>query len=798
MTSFDPKFGGFETLTQAENQQRSLETTTKACLTSQSSPSSPIGIRILSGHQAQFLRMKQQAGFLPPVSNNVIPSPVETISNERKNCPFDLWRMTCLLHGGKEWVLLKDKFMQEIERDPSFRLDDVHDLSKDQIRERTMAKFANMVHYVTTERLDIFTKRMELIGIADPAFWTRFGVHYGLFLGAIRSGATPNQFTYWLEKGVLGLNGITGCFAMTELAHGSNVAGLETTAIFDEKSDEFVIHTPSISATKWWIGGAAQTATHCAAFARLIVHGMDYGTKTFIVPLRDPRNFALLPGINIGDIGKKMGRDGIDNGYIQFTYVRIPRAYMLMKHTQVTRDGKVFEPPLAQLTYGALLQGRTAMVADGANVSKKALTIAIRYSAVRRQFKSGDNPFETQLLDYPIHQRRLMPLLAQAIAMGFTALRMTKMFEEMTQELEAFDSSADKEQTRRVLENLKETHASSAGLKAFSTWQCLETIDKCRQALGGHGYSAYAGLAGMYADQAVQCTWEGDNTILSLQAGRSLISAYQDTKKGHKLPSGTAYLNEKANFTARCPSDEVAVDLEIMDQAWASIAAHVIKNAADIYEAKFTTGVGKDIAMEACSHERFCAAKIHTIGYIFRQFCEALRASSGEEPRTLQVLITICQLYGAFQIEENSGYFLKYGFYTPKQIGIISQAVTRLCAEVRTYAVSLVDAFRYSDHIINSPFGRYDGNVYAAYFNAVRAANPLPPVHPYFDRLIKPLLTRQPLEMGDASDIGIDEEIEEIQQERSAGSNEVDEGAIPVTENQRQETEGVGEWEKKR
>jgi acyl-CoA oxidase len=24
-----------------------------------------------------------------------------------------------------------------------------------------------------------------------------------------------------------------------------------------------------------------------------------------------------MPGITIGDIGKKMGRDGIDNGYIQ-------------------------------------------------------------------------------------------------------------------------------------------------------------------------------------------------------------------------------------------------------------------------------------------------------------------------------------------------------------------------------------------------------------------------------------------------------------------------------------------------
>lgn len=87
-----------------------------------------------------------------------------------------------------------------------------------------------MVHYVVNERLDVFSKRMELISIADPAFWTRFGVHYGLFLGAIRSGATDNQLSYWMNKGVLGLNGMVGCFGMTELAHGSNVAMLEVTA----------------------------------------------------------------------------------------------------------------------------------------------------------------------------------------------------------------------------------------------------------------------------------------------------------------------------------------------------------------------------------------------------------------------------------------------------------------------------------------------------------------------------------------------------------------------------------------
>jgi acyl-CoA oxidase len=154
-----------------------------------------------------------------------------------------------------------------------------------------------------------------------------------------------------------------------------------------------VIHTPRVEATKWWIGGtssfgattkefaaqltrniapgAAHSATHAAVFAQLIVKGKYHGVKTFMVPLRNPKTYQLLPGIAIGDIGKfgfpvcrmclqtltrqrctgkKFGRDGIDNGWIQFTNVRIPREYMLMKHTQVTRNGEVRDPPLAQLT----------------------------------------------------------------------------------------------------------------------------------------------------------------------------------------------------------------------------------------------------------------------------------------------------------------------------------------------------------------------------------------------------------------------------------------------------------------
>lgn len=70
---------------------------------------------------------------------------------------------------------------------------------------------------------------------------------------------------------------IIGCYAQTELGHGSNVAGLETTATLDKATDEFVVHTPTIKATKYWPGSLGLQATHAIVYARLVIDGKDNG-----------------------------------------------------------------------------------------------------------------------------------------------------------------------------------------------------------------------------------------------------------------------------------------------------------------------------------------------------------------------------------------------------------------------------------------------------------------------------------------------------------------------------------------
>ncbi|KAF9158738.1 fatty-acyl coenzyme A oxidase [Actinomortierella ambigua] len=682
-------------------------------------------------------------------------TPQESMAEERVKATFPVRELTYFLDGGEKFTKIREKFMMELERDPTFRMYDIYDLTKDEMRERTMEKFRTIVHYVSAEPVPIFTMRMQTISMIDPGFWTRFGVHYGLFFGALRGSATSSQFSHWVSKGALALNGMVGCFAMTELGHGSNVAGLETTATFDEASDQFIIHTPSVTATKWWIGGAAHSATHCVCFAQLIVRGKRYGVKSFVVQLRDPKTYTLMPGVNIGDIGKKMGRDGIDNGWIQFTNVRIPRTNMLMKHTKVSRAGEVKEPAMAQLTYGALIQGRVAMVVDSGNIAKKAVTIAGRYAAVRRQFSSNPHDVqETKLIDYAIHQYRLMPLLAMAYAFHFTGVETQKLYDTLMDKLES--TQPDDASMGEVLDTLKETHATSAGLKAFCTWSTLNAIEACRQTLGGHGYSAYTGLATTYNDFAVHCTWEGDNTILTLQSGRYLVSCYREAMAGKAQPEGVSYLNDLhklLNQGCAVKTNEEILSFDVIQEAWNVVTANVVKKAGEDFETSLKAGMNPEAAYEECSQARLAAAKIHSYGYIFRRFAQAVKGA----PANLQTVLTkVCLLYGLYSIEQNAGFFLQYRYFTPSQMDYVRSQVNTYCRLVREEYIPLIDAFNVTDYMINSPLGVYDGNIYEKYFDQVKRQNPVGQPHPYLP-MIQSLLTRnveddEPLEDDDEDD----------------------------------------------
>jgi acyl-CoA oxidase len=159
------------------------------------------------------------------------------------------------------------------------------------------------------------------------------------------------------------------CFALTELGHGSNVRGILTTATYDKEDKEFIINSPNNMAMKFWIGGAGKSANVCCCWAQLIVDGVDMGPHAFVVPLRDRKTHIPLNGVTVGDCGMKEGHEGIDNGFILFDNVRIPKDNFLNRLSDISDDG-VFTSPIKSadqrfaLSLGGLSVGRILLIGN--------------------------------------------------------------------------------------------------------------------------------------------------------------------------------------------------------------------------------------------------------------------------------------------------------------------------------------------------------------------------------------------------------------------------------------------------
>ena len=131
---------------------------------------------------------------------------------------------------------------------------------------------------------------------------------------------------------------------------------------------------------------AAKTSNHAIVMAKLIMDGEDMGVHAFIVQLRSLVDHTAMPGLEVGDIGKKLGFESTDNGYLRFTHMRIPRLNMLMKFSRVTADGKFERLGNELLMYAAMLLMRGgSLPLQGSYWLSVSTTIATRYSCVRRQ-----------------------------------------------------------------------------------------------------------------------------------------------------------------------------------------------------------------------------------------------------------------------------------------------------------------------------------------------------------------------------------------------------------------------------
>ncbi|MDR6906542.1 acyl-CoA oxidase [Agromyces sp. 3263] len=577
----------------------------------------------------------------------------------------------------------------------------------------------------------------EELVLADPSLQIKSGVQWGLFGAAVLHLGTEYHHRTFLPD-IMSLK-VPGAFAMTETGHGSDVAAIGTTATYDEAKQQFVINTPFRGAWKDYLGNAAVHGTAAVVFAQLITKGVNHGVHAFYVPIRTARG-GFLKGIGGEDDGLKGGLNGIDNGRLHFTNVRVPRANLLNRYGSVAEDG-TYSSPISSpgrrffTMLGTLVQGRVSLDGAATSAAAMALTIAITYGNQRRQFNAASETDEEVLLDYQRHQRRLLPKLATTYAQIFAHDEFLVKFDAV------FSGKADTDDDRQDLETI------AAALKPLSTWHALETLQEAREACGGSGFLAENRLVGLRQDLDVYVTFEGDNNVLLqlvakrlltdfskqfAKADAGVMARYVVSQTAERAYHGTG-LRRLAQTIADFGSTRRSVS-ELRDEETQRelltdrVETMIAEIAGRLRDARKLPKVDAAAAFNRNQNELIEAARAHAELLQWEAFSRGLAQTT--DPGTKQVLTWVRDLFGLGLLEKHLSWYLIHGRLSPQRAQAVTAYIDRLIERLRPHAQDLVDAFGYKpEHLrakIASGAEQERQDEARAYYAAQRAAGTLP------------------------------------------------------------------------
>ncbi|WP_431729254.1 acyl-CoA dehydrogenase [Verrucosispora sp. TAA-831] len=541
----------------------------------------------------------------------------------------------------------------------------------------------------------------EMLAQVDLSLMVKAGVQWGLFGGAVLALGTRRHHDAYLRDIVAG--DLLGCFAMTETGHGSDVQQLRTTCTYDPQTQTFDLHTPHQAARKDYIGNAARDGRMAVVFAQLVTGGQRHGVHAWLVPIRDADG-TPMPGVTIGDAGPKAGLLGVDNGRLSFDHVRVPRDMLLDRYGQVAADG-TYASPIADdsrrffTMLGTLVRGRVSVGGAAAAATKSALTIAVRYGDVRRQFGAPDADREVLLNDYLAHQRKLLPALATTYALHFAQAELVAAIHEV----QGGDEPVDEHRQR-------ELESRAAGLKAAQTWHATRTIQTCREACGGAGYLAENRLPSLKADTDVFTTFEGDNTVLLQLVAKGLLTGYKDEFGSLDGWGRASFVAEQVRemvlerTAARALIERLVSavpgrgeEVAVTDRGWQlSVFEDRERHLLDGAVRRLRNGANTkrdrpfDIFNDVQDHV-LTVASAHIDRVTLEAFVAGIERTT--DPAVAALLSRVCDLYALSVIEAHKGWFLEHGRLTPARAKAITAVVNSLLKELRPQMRTLVDGF---------------------------------------------------------------------------------------------------------
>ena len=538
-----------------------------------------------------------------------------------------------------------------------------------------------------------FLAAFETLGTHDQSLTVKFGVQFGLFAGSIYTLGTERHHD-WVRDAAAGR--VLGCFAMSELGHGSNVRDLRTEARFDAGTGEFVVHTPDEAARKEWIGNAALHGRMAVVFAQLYTGETCHGVHALLVPIRDSEG-RVAPGVRVADAGEKMGLNGVDNGSLWFDHVRVPREHLLNRHGEVAADGEYSSPiasPDARFftMLGTLVGGRISVARFALSAARSGLAIAVHYAGQRRQFGPAGAP-ERLLMDYQSHQRRLLPAIATTYACD-AALKM------LTRRYVRFEESSQ-----------REVEVQAAGLKAYTTRHVTAALQACRECCGGQGVLAANRIGLLKSDTDVYTTFEGDNTVLLQLVAKGLLTEYRQQFGSMRLGGVIRFLAGAASrrlaasnpVAARNTDESHLRDPRAQEFLLRHREERLLGSVARRLKRLLDDGVDPFDAFTRCQDHLLALADAH----VERLVADSFRESIAAAPAALRPVLTdLADLHVLSGFERDAGWYLAAGVMEGGKAKAIRALNLQLCAALAPLAGGLVDAFGIPDPVLGAPIAR--------------------------------------------------------------------------------------------
>ena len=276
----------------------------------------------------------------------------------------------------------------------------------------------------------------EELSAADPGFCLAYLAHAMLFVNNLHQNGSDVQRARWLPDACAGRT--VGGMCMTEAGAGTDVLGMQTTAVRD--GDHYVLN-----GAKMWITNGAVSDTELGDV--FLVYARTGGTGTRSLSL-----FVVekgMAGFRLGQkIKDKLGMRASTTAELLFEDCRVP-ASNLVGHQGDAVGHMMRNLEMERLTLAAMSLG----------IARRSLEVMNRHAAERRAFGKPINEFGQ---------------IQRHVADAYAAFMAGRSY--VYQVAGTLDLSASG------------TRIDSDGVKLFCSTMAKQVADSAIQVLGGYGY----------------------------------------------------------------------------------------------------------------------------------------------------------------------------------------------------------------------------------------------------------------------------------------------------------------------